>query len=237
MAAHLLVIDAEPASHTLLRLSLQRAGYTVQVAGTGQAALDLYRASPSDLVLVEALLPDMDGFVVCAELRKRSRVPIVMLTALTRTDDILHGFSLGVDDYIAKPYRMAEVAVRLRAVLRRSTGHPPPRPACHILAAPDLLLNDTCHEVWARGALVPVTLLEYQVLRHLMSHPNCPISKSELCQTVWGYQVIPDSNFVEVAIRRLREKIEVNPSHPRFLLTVHSVGYLFMLPPLAAQAG
>src|SRR4051812_24054712 len=110
--AHILVVDDEPAIQTLLRLSLQRAGYSVQVAGTGQEALDLYTARPSNLVLLDICLPDIDGFTLCDELRLRSLVPIVILTAMNRAEDLSHAFRVGVDDYIVKPYRMDELAVR-----------------------------------------------------------------------------------------------------------------------------
>lgn len=231
--AHILVVDDEPAFQMLLRLSLQKAGYTVQVAETGWAALDLY--ATADLVLLDIHLPDIDGFSVCLELRKRSYVPIVMLTALNRPDDIIHAFNVGADDYIIKPYRIDELVLRLQAVLRRSVWHASDA-IYHILGTPDLLLNDTLYEVWVRGALVPVTPLEYRLLYYLMSHPNRPISKSDLCQIVWEDPSRTDPALVEVTVRRLREKIEVNPSRPSFLLTVRNVGYLFALPPLAVEA-
>src|SRR4051794_7445793 len=122
-APHILVVDDDPASQLLLRIALQQVGYTVQVAGTGQAALAQFDADPSDLVILDAWLPDMDGFTVCIELRRRSRVPIVILTALNSTEDIVHGFSAEADDYILKPYHLRVVLARLRAVLCR--GHRP----------------------------------------------------------------------------------------------------------------
>ncbi len=117
--AHILIVDDDLTSQTLLRLALQQAGYIVQVVGTGRAALGIYTSF--DLILLDVLLPDMDGFALCAELRKRSQVAIVMLTGLNSAQDIIYGLNLGADDYIVKPYRMREVAVRLRAVLRRCT--------------------------------------------------------------------------------------------------------------------
>ena len=121
--AYILIVDDDLASQTLLRLALQQAGYIVQVVGTGHAALNMYTAF--DLVLLDVLLPDMDGFVLCTELRKRSQMGIVMLTVLNSAEDIIYGLNLGADDYIAKPYRMREVAVRLRAVLRRCAWNHP----------------------------------------------------------------------------------------------------------------
>ncbi|MCX6044100.1 MAG: response regulator transcription factor [Chloroflexi bacterium] len=231
--AHILIVDDEPAFQTLLRLSLQRAGYTVQIASTGQAALDQYVTS--DLVLLDVILPDMSGFAVCGELRKRSDIPIVMLTASNRNEDIVHAFNLGVDDYIVKPCRMDEMIARLRAVLRRSAWQTPQSPVYHIFAAPNLLLNDTLHEVWVRGELVALTPREYEVLRHLMRHPNQAVSKSELGQLIWDDPSSVETNHIEVTIRRLREKIEIDPSHPCLVLTVRGSGYLFSIPSLTVQ--
>jgi DNA-binding response OmpR family regulator len=223
---HILIVDDEEALRNLLRISLQKAGYTVSTAGNGKEAMDLFRQATVDLVLLDILMPDMDGYTLCAELRKRSDVPIIMLSALNRPDDVVYGFSLGADDYISKPFQFREVEVRIQAILRRIAWLRE-RPDFNIIAANDIVLDSETHEVRVRGELVHLTPIEFQLLRYLMKMPDRPVSKNELFQSVWGYDLVGDTNLVEVAIRRLREKIEENPSEPRYLLTVRGTGYKF----------
>ncbi|CAN5734488.1 response regulator transcription factor [soil metagenome] len=226
----LLVVDDNTDFRNLLRSALQQVGYVVKVANTGRAALNLCASCPIDLVVLDALLPDMDGFSVCSELRKRSHVPVVMLTALNSPEHIIRGFEIGLDDYIVKPCYWREVSVRLQAILRRCARYTERMPSS-TSTNPDIVLNDAYHEVWVRGALVNLTLTEYQLLRYLMSQPNKPTSKVELSQMVWGYAMPHKTNFIEVSIRRLREKIEVEPSQPHYVRTVSRVGYQFNLQP------
>ncbi|MDQ3249328.1 MAG: response regulator transcription factor [Chloroflexota bacterium] len=222
----ILVVDDEEPLRDLLRISLQKAGYKVVVARNGQEALDMFTRTQVDLVLMDVMMPDMDGFEVCMELRKRSDVPVVMLTALNRPDDIVHGFNLGADDYISKPFTFREVEVRIQAILRRISWINE-RPEFQIISYNGVLLNDELHEVKVRGDVVHLTPTEYQLLRHLMSMPDRPVSKEDLFQTVWGYDLAGGTNLVEVAVRRLREKIEQDPSQPNYLLTVRGAGYKF----------
>ncbi len=222
----ILVVDDEEPLRDLLCISLQKAGYKVVVARDGQEALDLFGRTQIDLVLLDIMMPGMDGFQVCAELRKRSDVPVVMLTALNRPDDIVHGFNLGADDYISKPFTFREVEVRIQAILRRIAWINEP-PEFQIISYNGIMLNDELHEVKVRGDLVHLTPTEYQLLRHLMSLPDRPVSKEDLFQTVWGYDLAGGTNLVEVAVRRLREKIEANPSQPLYLITVRGAGYKF----------
>ncbi len=226
---HILVVDDDTAFQVLLSLFLRQAGYTVQTVGTGQAALDLCLCISFDLVLLDGRLPDMDGFAVCAELRLRSYVPIIMLTALNHPSHIVNGLRLGADDYLAKPCRLQELAVRIQAVLRRSTRRTS-RPVSD-LADIDIVLGDSCHEVWVRSRLVHLTLTEYQLLHYLMSRPDEPVSRKDLFWLVRGSDAF-NNHLIEVAIRHLREKIEVDPSHPRYLLTVRGAGYKFNPQPI-----
>jgi two-component system, OmpR family, response regulator RpaB len=223
---HILVVDDEEPLRNLLRISLQKGGYTVYTAGNGREALEVFKGSPIDLVLLDILMPDMDGYTLCAELRKRSDVPIIMLSALNRPDDVVYGFSLGADDYISKPFQFREVEVRIQAILRRISWLKE-RPDFNIVSYNDIVLDSETHEVRVRGELVHLTPIEFQLLRYLMNMPDRPISKNELFQSVWGYDLVGDTNLVEVAIRRLREKIEENPSEPAYLLTVRGTGYKF----------
>lgn len=221
----LVVDDEEPLRH-LLQVSLQRQGYTVATARNGREALEVVASRKIDLVLLDIMMPEMDGFTTCVELRKRTDIPIVMLTALNRPDDIVQGFNLGADDYILKPFTFREVEVRLQAILRRvywSHEHSSPP----ILIGNEIMLNDEKHEVVVRGEQVHLTPIEYQLLRYLMTQPDRPVSKDMLFQQVWGYDVAGGTNLVEVAVRRLREKIEQDPSRPVYLLTVRGAGYKF----------
>lgn len=223
---HILVVDDEEPLRNLLRISLQKAGYSVYTAGNGKEAMEIFTQIPVDLVLLDILMPDMDGYTLCAELRKRSDVPIIMLSALNRPDDVVYGFSLGADDYIAKPFQFREVEVRIQAILRRIAWLKE-SPDFHVISFHEILLDSEAHEVRVRGDLVHLTPIEFQLLRYLMKMPDRPISKNELFQSVWGYDLVGDTNLVEVAIRRLREKIEENPSEPMYLLTVRGTGYKF----------
>jgi DNA-binding response OmpR family regulator len=223
---HILVVDDEEPLRNLLRISLQKAGYSVYTAGNGKEAMEIFTQVPVDLVLLDILMPDMDGYTLCSELRKRSDVPIIMLSALNRPDDVVYGFSLGADDYISKPFQFREVEVRIQAILRRIAWLKE-RPDFHVISFNDVVLDNEAHEVRVRGELVHLTPIEFQLLRYLMKMPDRPISKNELFQSVWGYDLVGDTNLVEVAIRRLREKIEENPSEPMYLLTVRGTGYKF----------
>jgi DNA-binding response OmpR family regulator len=171
----------------------------------------------------------MSGFEVCAEIRKRSDVPIVLLTALNSPDDTVQGFELGADDFISKPFTFKEVHARLQAILRRISWARE-QPSFVIMTYGQLTINDEEHTVTARNETVHLTPIEYQLLHFLMSNPNRPISKEILFKEVWGYDFTGGTNLVEVAMRRLREKIEMNPSTPEYLITVRGSGYKFVAP-------
>ncbi len=222
-----LVVDDEDALCTLLQISLQRQGYRVVIAHNGREALDVVANRKVDLVLLDVMMPEMDGFTTCIELRKRTDVPVVLLTALNRPDDIVHGFSLGADDYITKPFTFKEVEVRLQAILRRMNWNQERVTQQQVLTVQDVMVNDDVHEVTVRGEAVHLTPIEYQLLRTLMNSPDKPVSKEDLFQSVWGYNMAGGTNLVEVAMRRLREKVELDPSNPIYLLTVRGVGYKF----------
>lgn len=232
----ILVVEDELTFQKLICTSLERQGHTVTVAGTGAEALARLREMPIDLVLLDILLPDMNGFDICQEIRIFSRVPIVMLTSLNRTDDIVHGFNVGADDYITKPFRMREVQVRIEAILRRLRWHST-QTSGEIICGNHVSINERTQEVLVRGKNVHLTPIEYRLMRYLMERPNRPISKGELFQEVWGYNLSGGTNLVEVAIRRLRSKIEEAPSQPKLIVTVHAVGYKFVCEPPAGAGG
>ncbi len=222
-----LVVDDEESLCTLLQISLQRLGYRVLIAHNGREALEVVASKKVDLVLLDVMMPEMDGFTTCTELRKRTDVPVVLLTALSRPDDIVHGFGLGADDYITKPFTFREVEVRLQAILRRVSWNQERVNQEQFIQVQDIVINDEVHEVTVRGATVHLTPIEYQLLRTLMNTPDKPVSKEDLFQSVWGYNIAGGTNLVEVAMRRLREKVELDPSSPTYLLTVRGVGYKF----------
>ncbi len=228
----ILVAEDEDPLRELLKISLQRAGYKVITARNGREARQLFETHEIDLVLLDVMMPEIDGFTLCGELRQQSNVPIVMLSALNRPDDIVYGFSLGADDYICKPFTFREIEVRLQAILRR-VAWSTERAETRVMSFNDVVLNDELHQVKVCEKTVHLTPTEYQLLRHLMSVPDRPVSKNTLFQTVWGYDLAGGTNLVEVAVRRLREKIEADPSDPIYLVTVRGAGYKFNTQPVA----
>lgn len=227
-AASILVVDNEASFRQLLSMILQRLGYLVNTATNGVEALKLFSQVPFDLVLNDILLPEMDGYALCVELRKRSIVPIMLVSALNQPEAIAHGFTLGADDYIAKPFHRCVVEARIQTLLRR-TSYLPQRSKLPRMIYGDLVINRNSHEVYVRGEWVHLSPNEFQLLACLIQKPERSFSKKELVQLVWGQDPSCPTNLVEVTIRRLREKIESNPSKPVYLLTVHGFGYKFTM--------
>jgi DNA-binding response OmpR family regulator len=224
---HVLVVDDERMIRNLLKMSLQRMGYDVTTADDGEGALRIFAENQFHLVLLDILMPTVDGFSVCAELRRTSDVPIVMLTALNRPDDIVRGLELGADNYITKPFTFKEIEARIRAILRRTVPKVEADPV-HVLEYGDVRLDSGMRAAIVSGALVELTRTEYQLLHYLMSHVDQPVSKEDLLEQVWGYESADtNANIVELAIRRLRKKLEEDPSQPVRLLTVRGIGYKF----------
>lgn len=221
-----LVADDEKMMRDILTMSLQRLGYAVVTASNGADALRAFEINHFDLALLDVLMPEMDGFEVCLEIRKRSDVPIIMLTALSRPDDIVRGLELGADNYITKPFTFKEVEARIRAILRRSSIVATEQQSkFSILEHGDIRINDEISEVTVAGEYVELTRTEYRLLYYLINKSNQPVSKDELLEEVWGYESADSPNLVELAIRRLRKKIEDNPSRPSRLVTVRGFGY------------
>lgn len=223
-----LVVDDEKMIRNLLKMSLQRMGYEVTTAADGAEGIQRFNEGGFDLVILDILMPGIDGFGVCVELRKMSDVPIVMLTALNRPDDVVRGLELGADNYITKPFTFKEVEARIRAILRRTALRTDTNKAFQILEEGDVKLDSGMRAATVAGQLVELTPTEYELLHYMMIHPDRPVQKDDLLRDVWGYDASDtNSNIVELAVRRLRKKIEEDASNPRRLLTVRGVGYTF----------
>jgi DNA-binding response OmpR family regulator len=225
MGQTVLVVDDDPTVSDVVRRYLERAGYAVSLAGDGRGALDAFTRSRPDLVVLDLMLPGIDGLEVCRRLRSNSDgVPIIMLTALGEESDRVLGLQLGADDYVTKPFSPRELVLRVQSVLRRSVTRP---------ASPDGELNDGELEVdvtrrIARigGEELSLTVREFDLLAYLMRHPGRAFKRGELLEAVWGW-TFGDQSTVTVHVRRLREKIEKDPAAPRRILTVWGVGYRY----------
>jgi DNA-binding response OmpR family regulator len=221
-----LVADDEKSMRDIMTLSLQRLGYVITAVDNGVDAIEMVRNRKFDLVMLDVMMPGKDGFVVCQELRRFTDVPIFMLTALNRPEDIVRGLELGADNYITKPFNFKELEARIRATLRRiehrSTGV-----SFDVAEYGDLKLFNATLSASVAGRAVELTPTEFALLRYLASHAERPVSKEELLQEVWGYADASSQNLVELAARRLRTKIEDDPSSPTRLITVRGVGYRY----------
>jgi DNA-binding response OmpR family regulator len=221
-----LVVEDDEALRRLLDITLKRDGYRVITAGNGQEALQLFADHPVDIVLLDVNMPVMNGYAVCAELRKQTHVPIIFLTAKSRMDDLVTGLELGADNYVTKPFTIQELRARIRAILQRVQTSVESEEAKNITIG-EITLNDESMEVTVGGAPINLTPSEFRLLSYLMHHPDKLITKEEFLSAVWDYQSAEDVNFMRVTIRRLRSKIEQDPANPRYLKTVHGLGYQF----------
>ncbi|MDI1459766.1 response regulator transcription factor [Catellatospora sp. KI3] len=224
--ANLLVVEDDPNILELLSASLRFAGFDVKAVGDGATALDAAAKNRPDLVVLDVMLPDLDGFEVIKQLRAdRGRVPVVFLTARDATDDKIRGLTLGGDDYVTKPFSLEELTARIRAVLRRTNGEDTESPK---LVFADLELDEETHEVRRAGNLVQLSPTEFKLLRYLMLNPNRVLSKAQILDHVWNYDFRGDDNIVESYISYLRRKID-NVS-PRLIQTLRGVGYVLRKP-------
>jgi two-component system, OmpR family, response regulator len=220
-----LVVDDEPAITEMVATALRYQGFEVQEVGTGRAALVAAASFQPDCIVLDVLLPDLDGFDVARRLRGAGiRTPVLFLTARDATHDKVTGLTLGGDDYVTKPFSLEEVIARIRAVCRR--GHPPGEG--DVLRFADLELDEETHEVTRAGVQVRLTATEFRLLRHLMLHPRQVRSKSQILEAVWGYGFDGDDNVVETYVSYLRRKLD--PLGPPLIHTIRLVGYSLRLP-------
>jgi len=220
-----LVVDDDRHIVDLVRLYLERDGYQVLVAYDGLEALRLARQKRPDLIVLDLLLPEVDGLDVCRILQAESRVPIIMLTAKTTEEDKLIGLEMGADDYVTKPFSPRELVARVRAVLRR-VGQEAPQGPQEIRFA-DLVIDRRSHQVRVRGEVVPLTPTEFRLLEVLAAEPGRAFTRLELLDRVFGYDFEGFERTIDVHIKNLRKKIEPDPSQPTYVQTVYGVGYKF----------
>src|SRR3990172_2449347 len=230
----ILVVDDEDTIRDVIRRYLERDGFVVREAADGYAALDAIGEALPDLIVLDLMLPGVDGLSLTRQLRmlkppgaeERSRVPIILLTAKGETSDRIRGLDSGADDYLAKPFSPQELVSRVKAVLRR-TNENAATMAGQALEFEGLRIDPTSHTVTLDGQTVPLTAKEFDLLWFFARHPRQVFTRTQLLDRVWGYEFFGDPSTVTVHIRRLREKIERDPSQPRYILTVWGVGYKF----------
>jgi len=226
MAHRVLLVEDDERIRASMRLSLEDEGYEVEEAGTGEEALELQTralvSNPFDTLVVDIMLPGMDGFECCRELRKTSAVPIIMVTARTDTHDVVAGLEAGADDYVRKPFEPKELAARIRALLRRARTS---EPGLVQLEFGDLEILPEAGVVRRSGEEVHLTRTEFLLLCELAANAGKVLSREQLLERVWSYDYFGDGRLVDVHVRRLRTKIEIEPSEPRHVLTVRGLGY------------
>jgi two-component system response regulator MtrA len=222
MVNRVLVVEDDASVREAVTLVLERDDFRVTTADDGAMALDVFGQEEWDLVVLDLMLPHIDGFEVCRRLRSLSAVPIVMLTARADTDDVVAGLELGADDYVVKPFDPRELAARARAAVRRATEAVPPR-----WKARDLEVDEEAFSVHRDGSELPLSAMELRLLIALASRPGQVLTRESLLERVWGYDYLGDSRLVDMAILRLRGKLGDPPSPPPYIETVRSVGYRF----------
>ena len=225
----ILIVEDDRAVARGLEYGLTREGFEVLLAENGHQAIELTRIHDPHLILLDIRLPDISGFDVCRLLRnKGNRMPIVMLTARDEEVDKVLGLELGADDYVVKPFSVRELISRIRAQLRRAYGELAVDSNYERIRSGEIEIDVEKLQVLRSGELVPLTAIEFRLIRYLVSHPNRPFSRSALIEEIWGYNgEIGSDRTVDVHIRHLRQKIEQDPANPRWILTVRGVGYKF----------
>ena len=224
----ILVVDDEVLLVKGIRFNLQNEGYEVITGTNGLEAVQAVREQNPDLVVLDVMMPEMDGLTACGKIREFSDVPIIMLTAKTDDMDKLLGFDHGVDDYLTKPFNILELKARIRALLRRAGPHAAKEePAATPLANGSNAMDLDARNAYRSGTLVDLTAKEFDVIEFLMRNPNRVYSREALLDTIWAYEYRSDIRTVDVHIRRLREKLEENPAEPKYILTKWGVGYYF----------
>jgi two-component system response regulator RegX3 len=224
----ILVVEDEDSFIDALTVGLKREGFYVTVARDGAEALDLFDSVQPDLVLLDVMLPKVSGIDVCREIRSKSRVPIIMVTAKSAEIDTVVGLEVGADDYVTKPYRLRELVARMRAVLRRYPGEREPITTSEdVIEVGDVCVDPERHEVFVRSEQVQLPLKEFELLTLLMENTGRVLTRDTLIDRVWGHDYVGDTKTLDVHIKRLRSKIETDPSTPERIVTIRGLGYKF----------
>jgi two-component system, OmpR family, response regulator RegX3 len=231
-SATVLLVEDEHSFVEALTVGLKREGFRVQVAHDGSEALDLFDAVRPDLVLLDVMLPKVSGIDVCRELRRRSQVPIIMVTAKGSEIDTVVGLEVGADDYVTKPYRLRELVARMRAVLRRRASEAAAATTNRgdVLEVGDVRLDSVRHEVEVRGTPVRLPLKEFELLEILLANAGRVLPRETLIDRVWGADYVGDTKTLDVHVKRLRAKVEDDPSNPSRIVTIRGLGYKYDSP-------
>ena len=220
--SRILIVEDDERIRSSMRLALEEEGYAVDGVGSGEEAIDRFASEPYELVLIDLMLPGIDGFEACRTLRRMSTVPVIMVTARSDTHDVVAGLEAGADDYVTKPFVAKELAARIRALLRRSRHE---GGASEVLRFGDVEIESDAGVVRRAGEEVHCTRTEFRLLCELANHPGKVLSREQLLERVWGYDYFGDGRLVDVHVRRLRTKVEPDPASPQFILTVRGMGY------------
>ncbi|MBK5223594.1 MAG: response regulator transcription factor [Acidimicrobiia bacterium] len=226
----ILVVEDEEAFVEALTVGLKREGFRVHVARDGAEALSLFPVIAPDLVLLDVMLPKVSGIDVCREIRKTSKVPIIMVTAKAAEIDTVVGLEVGADDYITKPYRLRELVARMRAVLRRVPAELPLSLSAESMTVGDVTIDPEGHEVVVRGETVNLPLKEFELLALLVENAGRVLPRETLIDRVWGHDYVGDTKTLDVHVKRLRSKVEDDPSSPTRIVTIRGLGYKFEVP-------
>ena len=225
MAKTILVVEDEQDIATIIDFNLKRSGFDTLMAYDGPTGLKLALENAPDLILLDVMLPGMDGFEICRRVREKSQVPIIMLTAREEESDKILGLELGADDYVTKPFSNRELIARIKANMRRFSAAEVPQEKTD--AGVGLSISEEDTAVYKDGKPIDLSVREFDILSYLAAEPGRVISREELMEKVWGFEYYGDLRAVDVAIRRLREKIEAEPAQPKYIITKRGLGYYF----------
>lgn len=220
----ILIVDDEPSIQNLVATYLAAEGYTVHSAADGQQGLDFFRRYQPALVILDIMLPELDGLAVLQQIRRESQAYVLLLTAKSDEVDRVVGLTVGADDYLTKPFSPRELVARVKAILRRDRQAKP----AEILRFRHIVIDEERREVWRDDTPIELTALEFNLLKVLAVHPRIVLSREQLIEKIWGYDFYGDERVVDVHIRHLRQKLETNPDAPHFIQTVRGVGYKFV---------